>query len=213
MTKRTVLALLGACLLCAAGMTGCGGGNSGGSKTGKKGESSAEASSNEDLIDAEEYFSENGKVLHKTDAAKSKKVKTEHGAAAMLSQRGFGETELTAEYSMDGSYLESTPIDADGKEKHPMYSSVYTTAGGNTWGIYIINGSLYADPYFYNNTEEHMLEAPVLLSETKTIISYDGNTNQFFETVPDEAVMNVKVVKKINAELLESLTEEEIDKL
>jgi len=43
--------------------------------------------------------------------------------------------------------------------------------------------------------------------------SYDSSTNKFYKNVPNESVMTVKVVEKIDAETLKNLTIEVIDAL
>ena len=209
MKKR--LAALCLLALTAGMLTACGGSDSG--NAGKKGRNS-EAETvpvPEDAIDADEYFEENGKVLHKTDAEKSKKVRNERSVSKMMTQRGFEDLPLEPMYSMDGAYTDNAEIAADGTEKHPVYSAVYTAESGDLWCIYIIGDKVMADPVFYNYYTDPAPEVPVMLSESKTVTSYDSVTNQFYETVPDPAVMDVRVVKKIDAETLETLSKEGLD--
>ena len=53
------------------------------------------------------------------------------------------------------------------------------------------------------NMEEHPDGVPLVLSEKETISSYDNETNTFYESVPNDDVMKVKVIKKITAKALE----------
>ena len=162
-------------------------------------------------IDAEKYLNEIGEVQKKYDVNSSENVLTENELINMLSERRFDAYPVETNYSMDGKFYDSKTISHDSSEKHPMYETYFASSTNSIWYIETVNGSIYASSFAYNLQED--LKVPVILSETDYIISYDSATNQFFEVIPDSAQMIVKVVPKIDAELLESLTIEEIDKL
>lgn len=73
----------------------------------------------------------------------------------------------------------------------------------------MINGSVVANPVSFNIQSE--LSVQVIISEKDTVTSYDSTTNKFFETIPDESVLLVITVDRIDAETLNSLTIGEID--
>ena len=200
MTKRIVCALLTAGLLCAAGVTGCSGGKNAGSET----------SQYIEPIDADEYYHKLGTVLKTTNAKKSKEVRKERDAAALIAERGFENAEITSGYSMDGSLSASDAIEADGKKKHPMYAANHITSNGELWNIVIVNDEIFACPVSYNLLEG--IDRPVTLSESDHITGYDSETNQFYVTVPDEAKLRIITVEQINAEVLEKWTCEELGK-
>lgn len=209
MKKR--LAALCLLALTAGMLTACGGSGSG--NAGKKGKNS-EAETvpvPEDAIDADAYFEKRSKVLHKTDAEKSKKVKTERSVTKLLESRGFADLTVETTYTMDGTYSDSAEISAEGTDKHPMYSAIYMTESEQVWCIYVINDKVFADPLSYNYNMESLPEVPAMVSESKNITSYDNVTNQFYETQPDPSALRVITVKRIDAETLESMTKEELD--
>ena len=162
-------------------------------------------------IDAERYLNEIGEVQKKYDINSSENVLTEKELINILSERGFDEYPVETNYSMDGKYYDSKIISQNSTEKHPMYETYFASSTNSIWYIETVNGSIYASSFSYNFQED--LKVPVILSESDYITSYDSATNQFFEVIPDSDEMIVKVVPKIDAELLESLTIEEIDKL
>ncbi|MBR6420258.1 MAG: hypothetical protein IKS42_07980 [Oscillospiraceae bacterium] len=207
MKKR--LAALCLLALTAGMLTACGGSGSG--NAGKKGKNSEAETVPEDDLDTATYLKEHGKVLHKTAAEKSKKVKSERTVTKMIADRGFEDLPLETTYSMEGEYSESIEIKADGTEKHPIYTGLYVTEAGNYWNIYVVNGSIFADPLFYNFDPDGMPAVQTVLSESKTITNYDSATNQFFEYVPDAAELRVITVEKIDAETLESMTKEALE--
>lgn len=158
--------------------------------------------------DAEKYYKDNSEVLSVEDAIQSKNVQTESEVVEEMAERGFTQYAISSNYSMDGSYSDAVKIGDDGMEKHPMYVTYYYTETGNLWTIYMINGSTMAYPVFLNLQSE--LGVQVILSESNSVMSYDGTTNKFYETIPNESELLVVQVNTINAEMLEELTVEEI---
>lgn len=182
----------------------------------KNEETLSEDSSYDDLdyikpIDAEAYLSEIGEIINQYDAASSEDVITEKDLINMLMERGFDEYPVETNYSMDGEYYELKKISQDSSEKHPIYETYFVSSAESIWYIEIVNGSIYVSSLSYNLQED--LKVPVIISETEYITSYDSATNQYFEVIPDSSEMIVKVVPTIDAELLESLTIEEIGEL
>ena len=74
-----------------------------------------------------------------------------------------------------------------------------------------MNGNITALPVSYNS--ENFSNTPLLLSEKKMTTSYDSAANTFYVIVPFTNVLDVKQVNYIDAQLLETLTVEEIEKL
>lgn len=73
-----------------------------------------------------------------------------------------------------------------------------------------INGVVMAVPVTFNM--EYAKTAPVIFSETGTVMSYDNVTNCFYEIIPDPSVMIVKKIDRIDIETIEQMTMEEIGK-
>lgn len=71
-----------------------------------------------------------------------------------------------------------------------------------------INGHIIAYPVSYNMELETGVET--VISESEIIMGFDSETNTFYETIPAESELIVKVIKKIDAETLDSLTKEDI---
>lgn len=161
--------------------------------------------------DADEYYKNNSQIISEINAKDSDKVSSEKNIKENLNKRGFSDYPITYEYSMEGDYSNSTEVSDSSDEKHPMYTTYYVTENGDVWTIIEVNGTIVANPVFYNEQSE--LPAQLIISETDSIVSYDSTKNKFYETIPNRLALIVKKVDKINAEVLEKLTIEEIDNL
>lgn len=162
-------------------------------------------------IDAEAYFKENGEILSVIDVNDLTDVTTEKESIELFTDRGFTEYPITTNYSIDGNYFDEKEIEKSSNEKHPVYATYYVSSDGDLWTIELINGCVTAYPVSYNMESE--ADVPTIIVETDTIISYDGVTNKFFETVPKESAMIVKKIDRIESTSLERLTKEGIDNL
>lgn len=172
---------------------------------------SRDVNSQVEYIDADTYFEQNAKIISKYSAKDSKNVTTESETYKILSERGFNDYPITATYNMEGEYITSEITDFESSEKHPMYSTYYATELGEIWIINVLDGSITASPVTYNQNVESTVET--LIAEDDTMISYDGPLNKYYEIIPFESFAILKKVEKIDADTLESLSTEEIDKL
>lgn len=159
--------------------------------------------------DAESYYKNNSDIIMEIDVNDSNDVLTESEACTEVTERGFEEYPITTEYSMDGVYSDATNISDNSSNKHPIYQTYYVSNSGDLWTLFVINGSVVANPVSFNIQSE--LSVQVIISEKDTVTSYDSTTNKFFETIPDESVLLVITVDRIDAETLNSLTIGEID--
>ena len=162
-----------------------------------------------EMVDAKEYFSNNGEILSEISVSDAENVDTEAETYDYLEKRGFTEYSVTAEYSIDGDYVGETAIEEDSQEKHPVYNTFYYSSSGEVWTITSINGQITANPVSYNFQSES--DAPVLISDSETIVSYDNATNKFYETIPSESALKLIVVDQIDAATLDNLTIGEIN--
>lgn len=162
-----------------------------------------------EMVDAKEYFSNNGEIVSEMNVSDAEDVETEADVYNCLRNRGFIEYSVTKEYSMDGNYEDTTDINADSIEQHPMYNTFYCSTAGEFWTITSINGQITANPVSYNFQSE--LEVSVLISDSEVIISYDNTTNKFYETIPSETALKLIVVDQVDAATLDNLTIGEID--
>ena len=211
---RRALAAVVVLLLAAAMMLCCGCNKNAETEAAEKTSPHDEETSMEEVveyIDAEKYFEESGEIKETLNAKDSKDVKTEKAISEEFAARGFGELEITYDYSMDGDLLEEAAADATSTEKHPIYQALYVTDSEMVWTLTVVNGAIIANPLSYNAASEGNVS--VLLSESETLTSYDVVTNQFFVTVPNTDTVLVKTVDTIDAATLESLTKEGIDAL
>ncbi len=162
-------------------------------------------------INADEYFEENGILVSKVDAEESETMQSGNELVNDFTERGFSEIKMMVPYSSGGSY-NGAIIDNNGDtEAYPVYQSSYVSATGILWTIFSINGSVMATPVTYNMQSDN--DAKTMISEKETLVSYDGQTDSFYETVPNDTAVIVKRVEKITKELLDSLTVEDIDDL
>ena len=187
--------------------SGGGSGSAGG--TGGIFEKSTTTEKVEETTDAGTYYQGIGEVISKTKADASEKVPTEVDVKKTLTDRGFDQYEITTGYSISGEYLDDVAI-GDTGTKHPLYETNFMSESGMLWTVEVIDGSVFAYPASYNL--ESGKNVPAIVSEKDSIIGYDSETNQFFEYVPKKTAAVVIKVETIDAEHLNQLTKEEIDK-
>lgn len=160
---------------------------------------------------AEEYYWNNSEVLDVINAKESTTVLSEAEIKNVLEERGFVDYPIIYYYTMDGEFVDDTEISDDSTDKHPTYQTHYMSATGDIWSISVVNGMIIANPASFNLDSEST--AQLLISESEKLTSYDNATNKFFVTIPYESEVIVKTVDKIDAETLDRLTVEEINKL
>ena len=161
-------------------------------------------------VDAEAYLSSVGTILAKEAATSSDSVRSEAETVSEMDERGFLQYPVMSGYSTDSRYTGDREASGSSAQKHPIYETYYVTENGDVWEIKTVNGLVMANPVTYNT--EHYETALVLFSETGTIMSYDSQTNCFFELEPDPSVIRVIRLEHIDAETIEQLTSEEIEK-
>ena len=164
-----------------------------------------------EIVDADAYYEQNSTVISEVDADASEEVQTEKAVLEDLENRGFPESPVFTNYDMDGTFHEDIEIGDMPADKHPKYMTYYVTENEEVWTLIWINGKILANPVSYNL--QSTLPAQLVISETETITGYDNYTGKFYETIPNDSELIVKIVDCIDKDLLESLTIEEIDKL
>lgn len=162
------------------------------------------SSAENSIIGADEYYNQNAKVISVTKAKESDKVQSEQEVTKLFSERGFSAEGISAEYTMDGKYIEEEKKDEDSTERHPIYKMLYASKSEILWNIYVINGVISAYPVSYNLVSER--DAVLLITENDTVMSYDYTSNQFYETIPNESAMIVRKVSRIDKETLDNFT-------
>lgn len=162
-----------------------------------------------EATDADAFFQNNATIIDIIDADASEDVLTETQVSSMLSDRGFTGFPITCNYAMDGTYDTDMSFLGSSSIKHPTYETYHITSNGDVWTIFVINDAIMAKPVSYNL--QSGLDAEVLFSETNTLTSYDGVTNQFYETIPNTSAVILKTIERIDADTLESLTYGVID--
>ena len=166
----------------------------------------------ENPSEADDYYWDNAEeVISVMDVNESENVPTETEVTEILKERGFADYPITCEYAMDGTYNDEDETTEGSIEKHPMYETYYVSAAGEAWIVSVINGQIIANPISFNLESE--LESQILISETERIISYNDESNKFYETIPKKSAVIVKTVERIDAKTLDRLTIEEINNL
>ena len=152
---------------------------------------------------ADDYYNDTSESVEVLDAEDSETVLTEAQAVALLRELGFTENPVYFEYMEDGTHVPEEEASEASDQKHPIYHTLHYSGRQELWNIYLMNGSLMAYPVVYNMSLGSGPE--LMVSETNTIIGYDGETNRFFITVPKAEVMTVKVIERIDAAALDGL--------
>ena len=157
----------------------------------------------EDLIDAEQFLSQKGQIISKTQANQSNTVQSASAAFNDFAGRGFSFDTLAVYYDMNGNLTEEEITSSD-SGNYPMYAANYVTPSGQVWQLMSINGSVMAYPLSYN-LNENTSDTAVVFSEKNSIISYDSASNTFYEVVPNASEANVKVVGRIDKNTLDTM--------
>ena len=164
----------------------------------------------EEKSEAEQYFEKNSQLIDIVKVEESEDVMTEAEVKSFLEDRGFGDYEINYSYSLDGEFGNETEISETSTYKHPTYQTIYLSKSGEVWIIDVINGAVFANPFDYNMGSERAVQ--LLVSETNELTSYDSQSDKFFITIPNNTEVIVKVVDRIDAETLDGLTGEELNK-
>ena len=160
--------------------------------------------------DAEGYFEQNSQIIEKISVKDSKDILTEAEVIGVLDERGFKDYPITTVYSMDGKYQDEAVVSNSSETEHPIYETYYVNEKNEYWIITVIEDDVFANPVSINM--QPSLKKSMIVSESNTITSYDSGTNQFYKTIPNEMVITVKVVDRIDAKTLEEMTVEAIGK-
>ncbi len=159
----------------------------------------------------DKYFDEKAEIISVIPVKESKDVLSEKEVIEELKYCGFKDVEVTAEYTINGEYLESDKISEESNEKHPVYTIQYITPNGDYWTINIINSQFIATPVSYQLQSESTTS--VLIADNENITSYDSVGNRFFITKPKEDSITIKTVSKIDATTIDGLTVGDIERL
>ena len=151
--------------------------------------------------EAEQNLRNSSEILKTIDMKDADGIMSEKDAYTLLKNRGFGENEITTEYGIDGNHTGPIVISEESDDKHPMYTTLYSTDKAE-WIIYIINDRILVQPTLINN--ESSIELQTVLSEQKTINVYDSQKNRFYETIPHESTVIVEVIEQIDANVLDN---------
>lgn len=151
-----------------------------------------------------------GSVVSQTAFSDSRTMQTEAEAYRDLKERGFTQYPITTIYGANGKPIEEKEISERSDEVHPVYMTAYITGEGAVWSIVSVNGAITANPVSYNSGE--YWETAHILSETGTSVQYDGISGTFYEIDPEPSEIRIKMVMRITAPLLETMTMEEVDR-
>lgn len=172
---------------------------------------SSSEGNNKDFLSDFDYYHSNSSVIAEYDVCESKNIKSESEVYERFRSRGFGDCDITTEYEINGEWHENNVVSESSSEIHPLYQTFYISSKGDAWVIFDINGSIIANPIFYNIQEN--LEKQLVVSESEIINSYSNSENKFYETIPNETELNVMVIDRIDNNSLDSLAEKIMDGL
>ena len=158
--------------------------------------------------DPEAYLTEQGSILERTDAKNAGTIRTEAEISRIFAERGFTGYPIVACYDMDGRYIGEQEISETGTGKHPFYQTYYVSEDGALWSVTEINGVFQAEPMTYN--ADTGWGQACLISESITIMNYDGESNRFYTVVPDSNQIFLKTIGHIDARALDELDRWEV---
>lgn len=152
-------------------------------------------------IDVDEYFNENSTVVNTIKASTSETLSSEVDASVGFEQRGFTNSGIYYEYTQDGEYVNETVVSKNGTDKHPFYYTIYVSSNDDYWVIYLINDKYFANPLSYNIENE----TACYVSESNTLNSYDSIKDKFYETIPNDNVIDLLQVDYIDSKTLDNI--------
>ncbi len=165
----------------------------------------------ESLSSSEQYFWDYYDVYQVTDVTTSDKMYSEKEVLELLGDRGFEQCTVEYYFTVEGEWVDFLEASNDSVEQHPMYVVEYISNSLEFWAIYIVNDQIWASPLTYNLNEREDAHA-VYISETGTIQEHVSKNNQFYTLIPKPEYCKIKVVDRIDAATLNSLTRKELDK-
>ena len=160
-----------------------------------------EANDKYDLT-SDEYYNKYYKIVSKIKANKSKKVMSVKEVKSFLDKRGFKDYELKVNYSIDGEFIYKKDIEDEEDEKYPMYE-IYYASTDSLWTVYIVEDSIYAYPASYVLDNMYTIKKDILISETSDTVVYSSDDNTFYTIKPNKNLIDVRLVKTINASTLD----------
>lgn len=133
---------------------------------------------------------------------------TEAQAYQVLRERGFEDLLITTSYSMEGKYFDPIEVSDQGADYHPLYEAIYEGGTGELWTISIVGQDITAYPIYFNL--ESPSEKALIVAEDEIVTSYDSVTNTYYKNIPDEGVLKIKLVDRVDKASLDKMKIEEL---
>ena len=128
-----------------------------------------------------------------------------------IENRGFADTQVVADFDINGSYSGAVELDKSSTEKHPSYMFSYESPSNVIWFIYVNDGSYSAVPMAIAGNAP---SKEIILSETGVIVQYDGAKNAYSDFTLDQIAPAVGVkVSRIDVATLDSYTPDQLGKM
>ena len=135
-------------------------------------------------------------------------IQTEAEVLKTLRERGFTDNPITTEYTSDGEMIDEKEV-GESDETHPYYQTFFISETGEYWTIFATMGNIIANPAGFN-LESNTYGVQLILAESEVLTCYDSSTNSLYKTIPNESELIIKVVDRIDAATLNSLTKESL---
>lgn len=169
-----------------------------------------ESSNSSETSVAEEYYKENAEIVYVVDVT-SETCLSEAEVTTLLADKGFKDYPITYNYSLSGDFDNDQESDPSSNVKHPMYGTYYVSKNNEIWYVTVVGKEIYANPLSFNIQTER--KVPTMLSTSDLMIGYDDEKDKLYTVIPKDSAMILVKVDDINAEVLDGLTIEEVDKL
>lgn len=163
-----------------------------------------------ELSIAEQYYKDNATILS-IEQVSEENTLSEQEVCKFLAGKGFTDYPITYDYSLSGDFNSDQESSSSSGEKHPMYGTYYISKNNEIWYVTVVGKDIFANPISFNMQTER--DVPTMLSVSNSIIGYDDEKNRLYTIIPKETAMIVVKIEDINAEILDSLTVEEVGKL
>ena len=148
------------------------------------------------------FYQSYGEVISITPANKAKGLLTETEALAILRERGFDQSAVTCPFAVEGIGQWDGEASESSDARHPTYETTYLTEDFTLWHVYLNGDCLLATSPVINVRAD----AGVIYSEQEHVICYDTNTGSLYEVAPNASGQELRLVERIDADLLEKET-------
>lgn len=149
-------------------------------------------------VDAKKLLEQYGIVMKEYRMENAENLLSEKKAIELFVAKGFVQFEAVTEYNKDGDWIGEQIISNSNDIKHPVFYTYFIDEKGQLWKIVLMENRVYA--YMIQSKDEKL--NGLIITENKSLLSYDNATKTFFEFEPNADVYTLEKEMLITADTL-----------